>query len=115
MKNAKQVMKTKFETCNTDLKFRSSIKEYDYNHKVKTWTWSKDIPASERREKLEKMKVWMNLYVDGQEFKKNNIPRGLQFSNENLILSRLILLPNNPFQALASSIQVCALNLQASL
>lgn len=49
---------------------------------------SRDIPASEKGDKLEKMKVWMNFYVGGQEFKKNNTPHGLQFSNENLILSR---------------------------
>lgn len=66
---------------------------------------SRDIPASEKGDKLEKMKVWMNFYVGGQEFKKNNTPHGLQFSNETLILSRPILLPNDPFQALASSIR----------
>ena len=29
-------MKTKFEICNKDLKFRGSIKEYEYDHKVKS-------------------------------------------------------------------------------
>ena len=38
---------------------------------------SRDIPASEKGDKLEKMKVWMNFYVRGQEFKKNNTPHGL--------------------------------------
>lgn len=55
--------------------------------------WSRDIPASERGDKLEKMKVWMNFYVDVQEFKKNNILHGLQFSNENLILAGLYFFP----------------------
>lgn len=39
MNNAKKIMKTKFEICNKDLKFRGSIKENEYDHKVKSWAW----------------------------------------------------------------------------
>lgn len=98
VKKAKQVMKTKFETCNKDLKFRSSIKEYEYNHKVKTWNGVKTYQLLRGEISWNKRKVWMNLYVDGQEFKRIIYPVGQQFSNENLILSRLILLPNNLFR-----------------